>query len=394
MRLILGSSNQPDAGAGIAAYVKELATQFVRLGIEVHVASPSPKDLKWLTDNGIHHFAISERDDQLASARRLLAYIRAHRMDCVINNDNSLLQSVAPALSCPFIAVGHFGSTSIASLACYQWRWSDYVVAISSDMQRRFVDKFDVPITRCPIIHNGIRDTGFDAGIARRDLNTLYVTYAGGANRFKGADLVLKAVCNNDARWNNVVLNWYGKLPPKIVRQLSNISHVRVHGHVPREALFEGLRTSDVLLFPSRAEGCPMALIEAMSLGVVPIASDGEGAMRWLVTSGLDGYICHLKDWGRQMMDCIIHFKHNPDALAAMKQEARRRFVTDYEISVTAQKLLTLLKYPTVDRLRAPRTIEVLRWHRPARLSLLDRVSFRTGWLRRAGTLETADGNL
>ena len=81
MRLILGSSNQPDAGAGIAAYVKELATQFVHLGIEVHVASPTPKDSKWLTDNRIQHFAISERDDQLASARRLLAYIRAHRME-------------------------------------------------------------------------------------------------------------------------------------------------------------------------------------------------------------------------------------------------------------------------------------------------------------------------
>ena len=137
-----------------------------------------------------------------------------------------------------------------------------------------------------------------------------------------------------------------------------------------------------------------MALIEAMSLGVVPIASDGEGAMRWLVTSGLDGYICHLKDWGRQMMDCLMHFKHNPNALAAMKQEARRRFVTDYEISITAQKLLTLLKYPTVDRLRTPRTIDVLRWHRPAKQSFMDRVSFRSGWLRRAGIIEFAEGEL
>jgi glycosyltransferase involved in cell wall biosynthesis len=388
MKLMLGCSNKPDLGAGIAVYVRELADQFLRLGCEVHIVSPDPQTEGWCKDRHFHHFSCDERGDQRGHAARLLKYVQEHRIDGIINNDNSVLQSIAPGVACPFVSVGHFGSTSIAALASYQWRWCDYVVAISSDMQKRYVQKYGVPITRCPVIHNGIRDRGHDADYARKDVSVLRAIYAGGNNQFKGADIVLRAALTDNRLWTGIRLDWFGTLPDKVGRRLSRVAHVHVHGHVAHGVLLDFLQNSDVLLFPSRAEGCPMALLEAMSMGVVPIASDGEGAMRWLIESGQNGFICQLKSWDRQLMECLAHLQKNPSSLEHMKRSARARFLKEFDIGITAENILSLLRRPVVDRSCRPDHIDVLRWHRPMKVSSIDRLRFRFGWLRPAGTIQ------
>lgn len=55
------------------------------------------------------------------------------------------------------------------------------------------------------------------------------------------------------------------------------------------------LKTSDILLFPSRSEGSPNTVIEAMLCGCAVVASDLP-ATRNLITSGLDGFLCRCGD--------------------------------------------------------------------------------------------------
>ena len=394
MKLLVGCSSPPDRGSGILTYSKELTEQLLIRGIEVHFVSPKPKDATWIKQHRIPQVSFDQHDEPRDAASKLLRYIRDHDIDAVINNDNSLVQSIAPGLSCPFIAIGHLGQTSIASLACYRPEWSDYVVSISADMQRTFVLKYGVPLAKCPIIHNGVRDFGHDGNFVSRDTRSLRAIFVGGYNRrLKGADLVLSAVLQSEDRWRGIRLDWYGVgLPDHVSQRLSNLRHVHVHERVPREQLLEAMRESDVLLFPSRIEGCPMAMLEAMSMGVVPIASDGEGAMRWLVNIGKDGYVCHLADWPDQMLACLRHLADHPAMLSAMKLAARERFLRDFQSSRVADDILRLISAPTVDRTHPAPRITVLRWHRPLRPDglkspLLDRIYFRLARLRIAGTL-------
>lgn len=387
MKILLGCSNKLDAGAGIAVYVQELANELLRMGLEVHITSPIPFREEWLSEMQIHHLSYDEACNQLESARYLMHYVHEHKIDGIINNDNSLLQSIAPGVTCPFISVGHFGSTVIAAVACYQWQWCDYVVAISSDMQKRFVQKFGVSVTRCPIIHNGVRDKGHDGCYHRNDSSTLRVMYAGGANPYKGADIVLRTVLKDPALWTNIRLDWFGVSNSKMAPRISGLAYVHPHGYVPHDELLANLRNTDILLFPSREEGCPMALLEAMSMGVVPIASDGEGAMRWLIENRQNGFICNLKNWDSQLMECLEYLRDNPLTLESMKRSARARFLREFEIAMTAERLLMLLRQPVVDRSSRPESLNILRWHRPLKPSLEDRVRFRLGWLQSAGIL-------
>lgn len=395
MKLAVGCSSAPDRGSGIIAYVKDLCLALRRGGHEVHLVSPAPRQDTWLGASGIFHVPGGQDDDPVGCADSILRYLQERGIEGVINNDNALLQSIAPALGCPFIAVGHMSKHSIATLACHQPAWSDYVVAISEDMQRIFVSKHGVPLAKCPVIHTGCEDRGGDCRhtVPGPDKRPMRMVFAGGFNSaLKGADLILQAIAASAGSWRGMELEWFGDLPEAVRRRVSAYPFVRVRGRVPRDALMAALRDADILLLPSRYEGCPMIVIEAMSLGAVPIVSDGIGAMRWMVTHGEDGFICRLARWPSQMLEAAEFLRDHPRLLHAMKYRARASYQSRFTSDRVAHRLLELVANPTVDRTESPTAIEILRWHRPLRpdglkAPFIDRIHYRLGHLRRAGML-------
>lgn len=395
MKILIGCSSPPDRGSGILTYTRELCESLIQLGVEVHFLSPVPQDSSWLKQHGIYHIGAGHEDDPIAAARRVLQYIRDHNIDGAINNDNPVLQSIAPGLSCPLVVVGHLDKMSIAALACYRPEWSDYVVAISNDMQRAYVLKHGVPPTKCPVIHNGMRDPGHDGNFDQKSPGVLRVVYAGEFSRRKGADLALRAMLTGHEAWRGVELDWFGAAPERVTKRVAGLPHVRLHGRVPRDELLGTLRMADVFLLPSRAEGCPMAMLEAMSMGIVPVTSNGTGAMRWLIDSGMEGYVCHLERWPDQMLECLQYLRDHPAVLREMKRTVRKRFLHQFQSSDVAARLLQLIQRPTVDRTRPAKSFRVLRWHRPQyrdrlKAPLPDRFCMRFGVLRSAGVLDTS----
>lgn len=392
MNILIGCSSPPDKGSGILSYSKELSEALAALGHVIFFASPSPQDTKWLVEHRIEHFETGQHQDQRLTAIALLRYVRARSIQLIINNDNSLVQSIAPGVACPFIAVGHLGQTTIATLACYQHEWSDYVVAISNDMHATFVQKYGVPVLKCPVIYNGIADIGATVKSDFRVNRQVRLVYAGGFNRLKGADHVLRAAMSGADAWDGVHLDWFGSVPKSVEKKISGLPHVTFHGRVSRSNLMAALAESDFLLFPSRVEGCPMAMLEAMSMGVAPIVSDGIGAMRVLVTSGENGYVCHLSSWADQMLECVRYLKATPAIIDEVKRAARETYLARFTSARVARDILRLAQRPTVRRLSPATKIEVLRWHRPLRSDglkspLLYRVTYKLGYLLKAGSI-------
>lgn len=395
MKILIGSSAPPDRGSGIGAYAKDLSEAYVQMGIEVHYAAPLPDNWEWVTAHGIKHVPTNLNDDPIDAAQRVIGYAQDCKIDAIINNDNSVLQSIAPGVYCPVITIGHMDRKSVATLACWRPEWSDYIVAISYNMQKRFITRYGVPVSKCPVIYNGVQDRGHDGNFARRDSKMLRILYAGGPSRNKGWNRILSGLENKDKIWQHTELEWYGNIPARIKRRLAHFQNVHYHGRVPRNEFLTSLSKADVLLLPSRYEGCPIVMLEAMSFGVVPIASDGAGAMRWLITSGSEGFICNLKQWPKQMTECLTFLYDHPQALSDMKKATRKRYFTKFQSSLVAARLLKLIERPTVARDRPLKEFTVARWHRPLRpdgkkAPVIDRFNIRFGIIRTAGILKLA----
>jgi glycosyltransferase involved in cell wall biosynthesis len=389
MNLLLGSSSPLGHGSGINTYVVELASALVEEGHQVAFACPTPVGENQLALHNPPICITEPRSNMIESARSLCEFIKNGQFDGIINNDNPVVQSILPTVACPAIAVGHMADYTIGPLVAHNHAWLDYVVAISNDMQRRFVLDYGIPVSKCPIVHNGVRGS---RNPSLSTAPTLRVMYAGGHTRNKGADLMIDAVMNYPDRWKGIELHWFGEMKPEIASRLSGHNFVFLHGRVPRAKLLDCLQNCDIFLLPSRTEGCPMAMLEAMGEGLVPIASDGIGAMRWLINSGSEGFIVPLSVWADQLTESLVYLRDHPRTLVEMKCAVHRRFLAEFQISMTARKLIQLLGNPTVDRTRRrSQTADILRWHRPPNPSIAERLCWRLGKLRSAGRLTLSD---
>ena len=70
---------------------------------------------------------------------------------------------------------------------------------------------------------------------------------------------------------------------------------VKLLGHVPNKEIVQYLQASSVFIMPSREEGSPHVLLEAMASGVPFVASD-VGGVRELVSKELEQFLCKSED--------------------------------------------------------------------------------------------------
>lgn len=99
---------------------------------------------------------------------------------------------------------------------------------------------------------------------------------------YKGPDVLLKALEDLNRSGGDYSLSLLGKgvYQPdleKMAADLNIADKVKFVGEVNKDEVKRHLQNADVLIMPSRTEGLPRALIEAMALGLPAIGSDAGG---------------------------------------------------------------------------------------------------------------------
>ncbi len=122
------------------------------------------------------------------------------------------------------------------------------------------------------------------------------------SDRDKNQSLLIMAFAALASDFPEWVLELYGEGPDRgvfeaLISELELANRVLLCGHVDDPG--SALRTADVFALPSRTEGMPNALIEAMAAGVACVATDcsGGGAAA-LITHNVNGLICANDDLG------------------------------------------------------------------------------------------------
>lgn len=121
--------------------------------------------------------------------------------------------------------------------------------------------------------------------------------------------------------------------------------HVEFLGHVGHERLVQELAGASVFLLPSLQENAPMAIAEAMAVGVPVIASNRCG-MPFMVNHGETGYLVdpeNVADVGRRLAELL----GNPAQRGAFGQRARaiarERYHPDLVVEKTLQAYRSIL---------------------------------------------------
>ena len=108
-----------------------------------------------------------------------------------------------------------------------------------------------------------------------------------------------------------------------LVSSLQLTDCIEILGWIEPPARDELLRRADILALPSYAEGLPMAVLEAMAYGVVPLTTP-VGGIPEAVTDGVDGLLVPPGE-PTQLADALHGLAIDDDRRARLAAAARRR---------------------------------------------------------------------
>jgi glycosyltransferase involved in cell wall biosynthesis len=130
-----------------------------------------------------------------------------------------------------------------------------------------------------------------------------------------------------------------GSLRKTIVPKFSALlgDRFEYRGIVYGQEKVDAIREADFFLLPSWFEGLPVALLETMAAGVVPVIT-GVGSIGRLVHHGENGIIIekqNVPDMYEKIRDLLAH----PGTYAALSRNARQSVTHDYDVSGYVSRL-------------------------------------------------------
>ena len=172
-------------------------------------------------------------------------------------------------------------------------------------------------------LHPGLRSAAFRARIAQGPADII-VGFSGRWSQEKDPLAFVAMARRADPAWPvRFVMTGAGPLGPEIGQAIAAAAFPpgRFHllGEVPDIAAV--LASIDVLVVPSRLDGRPMVVLEALAVGT-PVLASRVGGLPALIDAGETGWLCAPGDVDA-FLSCIHEAAMSPDRLARMRSAAR-----------------------------------------------------------------------
>ena len=221
------------------------------------------------------------------------------------------------------------------------WRNAGAVVANSSGL-RTLANAFDSRID-IPIIPNGIDLQSYKT--LDRDWSFPRLLSVGRLVHQKGLDLAMRALGGLkefDWEWRIAGDGPQQAALQSLAKELGIGDRVIFLGWQSREQLTECYRRANIFLFPSRHEGMPNAMLEAMASGLPVLASCIAGSEE-LVMDDKTGLLVPSEDTER-LRTALKKLLSDPALREHMGRAARRHVEGNYSWQTTARQYALLLE--------------------------------------------------
>ena len=197
--------------------------------------------------------------------------------------------------------------------------WADVVTVVSKRVQ----EAYRLRGVSAVYVPNAIDVKGLPEG--RERLYTPQVIFVGRLSREKGVDILVEAVKNVRGAHLLVV----GDGPEKAsLERLAKGGSVHFLDSQPWRRTIRLIRGSDLFVLPSRMEGLPTALLEAMAVGT-PVVASKVGGVPEAVESGVCGVLVPPEDV-EALANAISSVLSDRSLRAYMKENALRKIEEEY----------------------------------------------------------------
>ena len=218
-----------------------------------------------------------------------------------------------------------------------------FFVAMTRAIHHNFLS-VGVPEDRIYDIPNGIEITDIKkTRYSSKNRNVIFVGNLSQQPR-KGIDILIKAWKNVTNIYPDAFLSIVGDGPLNVYQEYLRKNEVdgTVNLLGKRDDVRKLLVEADIFVLPSRREGMPNALMEAMLVGLPCIATDISGSQD-LIKNGKNGLLIPPTDVQR-LSDAIVYLMDHSELAGKMGAAARETINTFNRMDVVANKYLALYK--------------------------------------------------
>jgi len=212
---------------------------------------------------------------------------------------------------------------------------SDHIIAVSNEVRNVLISWLGADPAKISVISCGVDTKFFAPGSktdARKNLgigeDEKVVLFVGHVTYGKGIDVL----CECARRMPEITFIVVGK--GALSDQPDNCRFV---GNLPNDQVPEWINASDVLVLPTRSEGTPVVLMEALSCGV-PVVASSVGGIPDLVKDKQTGYLVDKEDvdtFETRLQELL----ESTENAMRMGQKGRKDMVENYDGCKIAERI-------------------------------------------------------
>jgi len=328
MNVLITSNMYPNKHSCFGIFVKHQVEGLEHIGIEIIKVAKNKK--RWYT--------------YVPFVFKSIFYVLFRSYD-LVHAHYGFHSGLLPALlkRKPLIVTYHRGDALDEPLRNKVYFWlqrftvfrADFLIAVSNDIREALVKSLGADPRKISIIPCGVDTELFhplDKARKQKELgipeNSKVVLFIGELTKRKGVDLLLK--CAERIREAHFIFIGEGEVK-------ANYENCYFVGPKPNHVLPKWINIADIFALPSRSEGTPVVVLEALSCGI-PVVASKVGGIPDLIHDGVTGYLVEPEDvdmFEKRLRELL----ENPEKRRQMGLLGRKHMIENYDSRRIAERI-------------------------------------------------------
>lgn len=218
----------------------------------------------------------------------------------------------------------------------WSYRHADRIIITSEGDKKFILENFHIPENHISVVGNFIDTKLFspDVTVSKESGRIMFV---GRLHKDKNLALLIESLVGLPCQ---LVLAGKGPDADELFWLANTLGvSVAMQGAISQEQLANELQTSELFVLPSRSEGNPKALLEAMSCGLAVVGTNVKG-IREIIEDGVDGLLAQTDV--ESLRTAIKSILENPELRDKLGARAREKILREYSLDIILAKELSI----------------------------------------------------